>query len=401
MSEIAAVNADRRVPVPVNEPVRSYAPGSPERTELKARLASMAKERVEIPLIIGGQEIRSGKKQQSVMPFQHKHVLADWHMAEPKHVQMAIKAALTARREWSSWPFEDRAAVLLKAAELLATTHRATVNAATMLGQAKTVFQSEIDAACELIDFWRFNVSYAQELYQEQPANSTGVWNSLEYRPLEGFVYAVSPFNFTAIGGNLSTAPALMGGVSIWKPASSAMLSAHYVMRVLMEAGLPPGVINFIPGSAGMITDTVLGSPDLAGIHFTGSTEVFQSMWKTVGANIAKYKSYPRLVGETGGKDFIVAHPSADPAAVAVAIVRGGFEYQGQKCSAASRIDVPQSLWKEVRDRAIAMMREIKMGDVRDFRNFMSAVIDKRAFDKISGYIADAKKKAKVLHGGG
>src|SRR5262245_11234525 len=396
MSEIAAWNAVRRVPAPINEPVKSYAPGSPERAELKARLASMANERVEIPLIIGGQEIRTGKTQQSVMPFKHKHVLADWHMAEPKHVQMAIKAALAARREWSSWEFEDRAAVLLRAAELLSTSWRATLNAATMLGQAKTVFQAEIDSACELIDFWRFNVSYAEELYREQPINSTGVWNSLEYRPLEGFVYAVSPFNFTAIGGNLSTAPALMGGVSIWKPASSAMLSAYYVMRVLEAAGMPPGVINFLPGSAGMITDALLASPDLAGIHFTGSTEVFQSMWKTVGTNIDKYKNYPRLVGETGGKDFIVAHPSADATALAVAIVRGGFEYQGQKCSAASRIYVPQSLWKEVKDRALAMMADIKMGDVRDFRNFMSAVIDKKAFDKISSYVSEAKKSAKI-----
>jgi 1-pyrroline-5-carboxylate dehydrogenase len=360
----------------------------------------MAKERVEIPLIIGGKEVRTGKTQQSVMPFEHKHVLADYHLAEPKHIKQAIAAALEARREWSMWPLEDRAAVLLKAAELLATSWRATVNASTMLGQAKTVFQSEIDAACELIDFWRFNVSYAQDLYSEQPANSPGVWNQLEYRPLEGFVYAVSPFNFTAIGGNLSTAPALMGGVSIWKPASSAMLSAHYVMRVLMEAGLPPGVVNFIPGSAGMITDALLASPDLAGIHFTGSTEVFQSMWKTVGANIANYKSYPRLVGETGGKDFIVAHPSADAAAVAVAIVRGGFEYQGQKCSAASRIYIPQSLWKSVRDQVVAMMKDIKMGDPRDFRNFMSAVIDKKAFDKISEYLGAAKKGAKIIQGG-
>jgi 1-pyrroline-5-carboxylate dehydrogenase len=334
------------------------------------------------------------------MPFKHKHVLAEWHAAEPKHIQMAIKAAMTARREWSSWPFADRAAVLLKAAELLATTWRTTINSATMLGQAKTVFQSEIDAACELIDFWRFNVQYAEELYREQPLSGPGVWNHLEYRPLEGFVYAVSPFNFTAIGGNLSTAPVLMGGVSIWKPASSAMLSAYYVMRCLEAAGMPPGVINFVPGSASMITDTLLASPDLAGIHFTGSTEVFQSMWKTVGTNIAKYRSYPRLVGETGGKDFIVAHPSADVDALAVAIVRGGFEYQGQKCSAASRIYVPQSLWGGVRDRVIAMMKEIKMGDPRDFRNFMSAVIDKKAFDKITGYIADAKKSAKILQGG-
>jgi 1-pyrroline-5-carboxylate dehydrogenase len=401
MSDIAVLNAARRVPSPVNEPIRSYAPGSPERAELKARLASMANEHVDIPLIIGGKEIRTGKTQQSVMPFKHKHVLANYHMAEPKHIQMAIKAAMAARREWSGWSFEDRAAVLLKAAELLATSQRATVNAATMLGQAKTAFQTEIDAACELIDFWRFNVSYAQELYHEQPISSAGVWNQLEYRPLEGFVYAVSPFNFTAIGGNLSTAPVLMGGVSIWKPASSAMLSAYYVMRVLEAAGMPPGVINFLPGSAGMITDGLLASPDLAGIHFTGSTEVFQHMWKTVGANISTYKSYPRLVGETGGKDFIVAHPSADATALAVAIVRGGFEYQGQKCSAASRVYVPQSLWNSVRDQVIAMMKTIKMGDVRDFRNSMSAVIDKKAFDKISGYIGEAKKSAKILQGGG
>ena len=401
MSDVASFGAVRRVPTAVNEPIKPYAPGSPERAELKARLASMATECVEIPLIIGGKEIRTGTTGRSVMPFKHSHVLAEYHMASPKHVQQAIDAALCARREWSAWPLEDRAAVLLKAAELLATTWRATVNAATMLGQAKTVFQSEIDAACELIDFWRFNVEYAQQIYREQPIDSPGVWNALEYRALEGFVYAVSPFNFTAIGGNLSSAPALMGNTVVWKPASSAMLSAYYVMRVFEAAGMPPGVINFVPGSAGPITDTLLASRDLAGIHFTGSTEVFQSMWKTVGANIATYRSYPRLVGETGGKDFIVVHPSADPQEVAVAIVRGGFEYQGQKCSAASRVYVPQSLWNDVRDRAVAMMREIKMGDPRDFRNFMSAVIDKRAFEKIGGYVDDARKNAKIIQGGG
>ena len=401
MPQVAAVNAVRRVPRAVNEPVRSYAPKSPERAELKARLESMSKEQIEIPIIIGGKEIRTGKTAKTVMPFAHRHVLAEWHMAEPDHVKQAMCAALEARREWSAWPWEDRAAILLRAAELLATSWRATVNAATMLGQGKTVFQAEIDSACELIDFLRFNCQYAQELYSEQPESSAGVWNQLEYRALEGFVYAVSPFNFTAIGGNLSTSAALMGNTVIWKPASSAMLSAYYVMRLFEAAGMPPGVINFLPGSPGPITDAVLASRDLAGIHFTGSTEVFQSMWKTVGQNIASYKAYPRLVGETGGKDFIVAHASADPQEVAVAIVRGGFEYQGQKCSAASRAYIPKSIWPEVRDRAVAMMKTIKMGDPRDFSNFMSAVIDKRAFDKISGYVADAKSNARIVHGGG
>jgi len=398
---IASLSAVRRVPAAVNEPVKSYAPGSPERAELKARLISMATERVDIPIIIGGKEIRTGKTGRSVMPFDHGHVLADYHLASPEHVQQAIDAALAARKEWANWPWEDRAAVILKAAELLTTTWKSTLNAATMLGQAKTVYQAEIDAACELIDFWRFNAQYAQDIYSDQPANSPGMWNQLEYRGLEGFIYAVSPFNFTAIGGNLSSAPALMGNTVVWKPASTAMLSGYYIMKIFEAAGMPPGVINFVPGHAADVSNVVLHSPDLAGIHFTGSTAVFQSMWKTVGENIANYKTYPRLVGETGGKDFIIAHPSADPAAIAVAIVRGGFEYQGQKCSAASRVYVPQSLWSEVRDRTIAMMREIKMGDPRDFRNFMSAVIDKKAFDRIAGYIGDAKKGAKVLQGGG
>jgi 1-pyrroline-5-carboxylate dehydrogenase len=401
VAEIAALNAVSHIPPAVNEPVRSYAPGSPEREQLKARLASMAGERIEIPLVIGGKDVHTGQKGQAVMPFAHAHVLADYHMATPEHVQQAIDAALCAAREWSAWPLEDRAAVFLRAAELLATSWRPAINAATMLGQAKTVFQSEIDAACELIDFLRFNAQFAQQIHQDQPIQSTGVWNRLEYRPLEGFVYAVSPFNFTAIGGNLSSAPVLMGNTVIWKPASSAMLSAYYIMRVFEAAGLPPGVINFVPGSAGPITDALLASPHLAGIHFTGSTPVFQSMWKTVGASISRYRTYPRLVGETGGKDFIVAHPSADPQELSVAMVRGGFEYQGQKCSAASRVYVPRSLWDEVRDRTIAMMRDIRMGDVRDFRNFMSAVIDRNAFTKISGYLDDAKANAKVLQGGG
>jgi 1-pyrroline-5-carboxylate dehydrogenase len=396
----AAFAGVRRVPEPVNDPNRSYAPGSPERAELKARLKAMAAERIEIPLVIGGREIRTGRKAQAVMPHDHSHVLADYHLADAEHVQQAIAASAAARREWASWPWEDRAAVILRAAELLATSSRATIVAATMLGQSKTVFQAEIDAASEMIDFWRFNTYFAQELYNEQPVSSPGMWNQMEYRALEGFVYAISPFNFTAIGGNLTTAPALMGNTIVWKPAATAMLSGYYTLRVLEEAGLPPGVINLVPGDSVQITRILLDSPDLAGVHFTGSTAVFNSIWKTVGENVGKYRGYPRLVGETGGKDFIVAHPSADPAAVAVAIARGGFEYQGQKCSAASRVYVPESLWTEVRDRTVGMMQEIKVGDVRDFRNFVSAVIDQKAFTKISGYLDDAKTNARVLQGG-
>jgi 1-pyrroline-5-carboxylate dehydrogenase len=398
--QLAAVTGVRRVPTPVNEPIKGYAPGSPERADLKARLEAMANEQLDIPIIIGGREIRTGDTSRAVMPHNHKHVLADWHRGGSKHARMAVEAAQKARHEWANWAWEDRAAVFLKAAELLATRYRSTINAATMLGQSKTVFQSEIDAACELTDFWRFNAAFAQELYSEQPVNSPGMWNQMDYRALEGFVYAVSPFNFTAIGGNLSGAPALMGNTVVWKPASTAIVSSYYVMRVLEEAGLPPGVINFLPGDAGEISDVCLGHQDLAGVHFTGSTGVFNSMWKTIGANMSRYKSYPRIVGETGGKDFIVAHPSANAKAVAVAIARGGFEYQGQKCSAASRVYIPKSLWKQVRDEAVAMMEDIKQGDVRDFRNFVSAVIDKRAFDKISEYIEHAKKNAKIVAGG-
>jgi len=360
----------------------------------------MASERVEIPMIIGGKEFRTGELGHSVMPHAHAHVLADYHKAKAEHVRLAVDTAVKAQREWSQWSWEDRAAVFLRAAELLSTTWRDTINAATMLGQSKTAFQSEIDAACELIDFWRMNALYAQEIYADQPMSSAGVWNMLDYRALEGFVYAISPFNFTAIGGNLAGAPALMGNGVVWKPAATAMLSGYYVMRLLEEAGLPPGVINFVPGDPVMISEHVLTHRDLAGVHFTGSTGVFNSMWKTIGANMGSYKSYPRIVGETGGKDFIVAHPSADPAAVAVAIARGGFEYQGQKCSAASRAYIPRSMWNEVRDRTVAMMSEIRMGDVRDFRNFMGAVIDKKAFDRISEYLADAKQNARVIAGG-
>ena len=389
-----------RVPTPVNEPNLSYLPGSPERAALKERLKAMAGERIDIPVVIGGREIRTGRTHETIMPHDHKHVLADWHAAGAEHVREAITAATRAARDWASWRWEDRAAVFLRAAELLTTTWRQTLNAATMLGQSKTVFQAEIDSASELIDFLRFNAFFAQELYAEQPISSHSVQNRLDYRPLEGFVYAVTPFNFTAIGGNLPTAPALMGNTVIWKPASSAMLSGHHILRLLERAGLPPGVINFVPGDAVQITDILLDSPDLAGIHFTGSTAVFNSMWKKVGENAGRYRGYPRIVGETGGKDFIVAHPSADPQEVAVAIARGGFEYQGQKCSAASRVYIPQSLWPEVRDRVVGMMRDMKMGDVTDFRTFIGAVIDRKAFDKISSYLDDARKNAKIVQGG-
>ena len=397
---LAGFSGTRRVPPPLNEPIKSYAPGSPERAALKARLKEISTERVDIPMIIGGEEIRTGDLAHAVMPHAHKRVLADYHKATPQHVERAIAAARAARAEWSNWAWEDRAAVFLKAAELLATTWRATLNAATMLGQSKTAFQAEIDAACELIDFWRFNPAYAQELYDEQPLSNNTMWNQLDYRSLEGFVYAVTPFNFTSIAGNLPTAPALMGNTVIWKPASTAMLSAYYIMRLLEAAGLPPGVINLVPGDAAAVSNVLLSHRELAGVHFTGSTGVFNSMWKTIGANMSNYATYPRIVGETGGKDFIVAHPSADPQALAVAIARGGFEYQGQKCSAVSRVYIPRSIWNDVRDRTVAMMDDMRMGDVTDFRNFVGAVIDEKAFRKIGDYIADAKQNAKIVRGG-
>ena len=394
-------NGHRRIPPPVNDPVKSYAPGSPERASIKKRLSCMAAETTDIPLIIGGKAVTTGSTAKSVMPHDHAHVLGHYHKASDAHVQQAIAAAQDAHDEWSSWSFDDRASVILKAAELLTTTWRDTINAATMLGQSKTVFQAEIDAAAEIVDFWRFNVHYGQELLDEQPVSDHSMWNQLEYRALEGFVYAVTPFNFTSIAANLPTAPALMGNTVVWKPASSAMFAAHYLMKLYEAAGMPPGVINMVAGDAGMISKALLSHRDLAGVHFTGSTEVFNDMWKTIGASMGSYRSYPRIVGETGGKDFILAHPSADPAALATAIVRGGFEFQGQKCSAASRVYVPRSLWNEVRDRSIAMMADIKVGDIRDFRNFMGAVIDKRAFDKIASYIEHAKKNATIIAGGG
>jgi 1-pyrroline-5-carboxylate dehydrogenase len=394
-------NGHRRVPPPVNDPVKSYAPGSPERASIKARLSCMAGEVVDIPLIIGGKAVTTGSTANAVMPHDHAHVLGHYHKASEAHVQQAIAAAQAAHDEWASWSFDDRAAIMLNAAELLTTTWRDTINGATMLGQSKTVFQAEIDSGAEIVDFWRFNVHYGQELLDEQPVSDHTMWNQLEYRALEGFVYAVTPFNFTSIAANLPTAPALMGNTVVWKPASSAMFAAHYLMKLYEAAGMPPGVINMVAGDAGMISKALLSHRDLAGVHFTGSTEVFNDMWKTIGASMGSYRSYPRIVGETGGKDFILAHPSADPAALATAIVRGGFEFQGQKCSAASRVYVPRSLWNEVRDRSIAMMADIKMGDIRDFRHFMGAVIDKRAFDKISGYIDHARKNATIIAGGG
>ena len=397
---LPAFNGTRRVPPPVNEPVKTYAPGSPERGTLKERLRRMAGERIEIPLVIGGRNVRGESRDIVAMPHDHHHILADWHKASSGHAQDAVDAAREAAREWGSWPWEDRAAVFLKAAELLTTRWRDTVNASTMLGQSKTAHQAEIDSAAELIDFWRFNPAYAQELYTEQPLSSGAMWNQLDLRPLEGFVYAITPFNFTSIAGNLPTAPALMGNTVVWKPASTAVLSAHYLLSLLSEAGLPPGVINLVPGDPGPISEVLLNHRDLAGIHFTGSTEVFNGIWSTVGQNIRRYRTYPRLVGETGGKDFILAHASADVAALAVAIVRGGFEFQGQKCSAASRVFIPASIWPELRDRVAALMGALKMGDVTDFRNFVGAVIDRRAFARISGYIAAAKQAGDRIIGG-
>jgi 1-pyrroline-5-carboxylate dehydrogenase len=391
------------VPAPRNEPVFDYRPGSREREELKRELDRQAGQRIEIPVVVGGREIRTGDMADAVMPHDHGHVLGTYHRAGEEEVRAAIKASLEARREWSSWRWEDRIAVFLRAAELLSTSWRARLNAATMLGQSKTAHQAEIDSACELIDFWRFNAQFAERIYAEQPNSAAGVWNRMDHRALEGFVYAITPFNFTAIAANLPTAPAMMGNVAIWKPSDKAIFSGYHVFKLLEEAGLPPGVINFVPGDARRITEILLGDRHLAGIHYTGSTAVFQSIWRQVGERIATYRGYPRLVGETGGKDFIVAHPSADPTEVAVALVRGGYEYQGQKCSAASRVFIPKSLWPEIRDRSVAMLENVRLGDPRDFSNFMGAVIDREAFDKITGYIEHARAAdgVEIISGGG
>ena len=390
-----------RPPPPINEPVRSYAPGTPERESLKKRLDEMRNERIEIPCIIGGKDVKTGTLRQAVMPHDKDHVLADVHQCSADQVGQAIEASADAWNDWHRLPWEERAAVFLRAAELLAGPWRDTLNAATMLGQSKTAHQAEIDAACELTDFWRFNPYFMARMYEEQPFSSPGVWNRMEYRPLEGFVFAITPFNFTAIGGNLPTAPALVGDTVVWKPAATAALSAYYTMRLLQEAGLPDGVVNLVYGPAAEIANTALKSEHLAGVHFTGSTEVFQGIWKTIGDNVARYRGYPRIVGETGGKDFILAHPTADVEELAAAIVRGSFEYQGQKCSAASRVYAPANLWDELRERLVEQVRDIKMGDVSDFSNFMGAVIDEKALAKHREAIEEARSKAKVLVGGG
>ncbi|NOX17112.1 MAG: L-glutamate gamma-semialdehyde dehydrogenase [Chlorobi bacterium] len=395
-------NAYFKVPQPVNEPIKTYLPDSLEREQLKVNLELLQSKKIEVPLIIGGKEVKTGDMGEMRVPHNHSKILGTYHKASKEHVQMAIDAALEARKEWAEMPWEHRAAIFLKAADLLAGPWRATINAATMLGQSKVAHQAEIDSACELIDFWRFNSYYMAQLMGEQPYSPAGMWNRVEYRPLEGFVFAVTPFNFTSIAGNLPTAPALVGNVTLWKPASSAVYSAYYLMLLLKEAGVPDGVINFIPGSGGNVGNPVLESPDLAGIHFTGSTATFQRMWKTVGANITKMKYYPRIVGETGGKDFIFAHNTADVDALVVAAIRGAFEYQGQKCSAASRMYIPKSRFDEFKEKYVAEVEKIGMGDVEDFRNFMSAVIDKAAFESIREYIDYAKESsdAEIITGG-
>ncbi|MBT8487558.1 MAG: L-glutamate gamma-semialdehyde dehydrogenase [Gemmatimonadetes bacterium] len=389
-------------PNPVNERVLSYAPGTPERAALKAELESQAETVVDIPLMIGGEEVRTGDTVPVVMPHDHGHVLGHFHQAGAEEVQRAIDAANEAHREWSRMPWQARAAVFLRAADLIAGPWRAKLNAATMLGQSKTAYQAEIDAACETIDFFRFGAHFAEQIYSMQPISDPGIWNRAQYRALEGFVYAVSPFNFTAIGANLPGSPALMGNTSVWKPSPSAMLSNHYLMKIFEEAGLPPGVINFVAGDPVAITEKVFSQPTFAGVHFTGSTTVFRGFWKQIGANIETYRSYPRIVGETGGKDFVIAHPTADVAALKTALVRGAFEYQGQKCSAASRAYVPKSLWAQLEQPLVDETESLTMGDPRDFSNFVSAVIHERAFEKIRSYIegAEASDDAEVIAGG-
>ncbi len=390
------------VPLPQNEPVLNYAPESPEKIGIKSAIETLKSQQVEIPIIIGGKEIKTGDIGTCHCPHDHKHVLGKYHKAGEKEVAMAIESALDARKKWAAMPHEARASIFIKAAELLSKPWRFILNAATMLNASKTVYQAEIDSACELIDFLRINPFYMEKIYEQQPRSSTGCWNYVEQRPLEGFIFAVTPFNFASIAGNLPTAPAMMGNVVLWKPASSTVYIAWYIMKLLQEAGLPDGVINFIPGSGSTVGDPVLSSPDLSGIHFTGSTATFRSMWQTTGHGVKKYKMWPRIVGETGGKDFIFAHSSANVKALTAAMIRGAFEYQGQKCSAASRAYIPESLWPELEEGLLKMVREIKMGSPEDFTNFMCAVIDENAFDTITGYIEHAKThpEFKIIAGG-
>jgi 1-pyrroline-5-carboxylate dehydrogenase len=391
------------VPPAVNEPVKSYAPGTPEREEALATYKEMFNQKMDIPLYIGDQQIKTGKTRNMHPPHDHKHDLGVFHLAEKSHIETAIEEALKAREKWAKLPWEQRAAVFLKAADLIAGPYRQRLNAATMIGQSKNIYQAEIDSACEIIDFLRFNVEYMTQIYDEQPESDEKAWNRVEYRPLEGFVYAITPFNFTAIAGNLPSSAALMGNVVVWKPSSTQMFSAQVLMEVFQEAGVPDGVINMVMGDPAMITDTVLKSPDFAGVHFTGSTGVFQNIWAEIGKNINNYKTYPRIVGETGGKDFIVAHPSANPKEVSTAISRGAFEFQGQKCSAASRCYIPNSMWNEVKSYVEEDLKSFKMGSPEDMSNFITAVIDEKAFDKLASYIDQAKQDedAEVILGGG
>jgi len=387
---------------PVNEPVLGYLPGSAERAALKAELIRLREETIDIPLIIGGQEIHSGETGECRIPHHHRHLLGTYQRAGDSHTHLAIDAAAHAAPGWAQTRWEDRLAVFQKAAELISGPYRMQLNAATILGQGKGVFQAEIDAACELADFLRFNAHFAAQIYRQQPFSVPGERNQLEYRPLEGFVLAISPFNFTAIAGNLAAAPAMLGNTVIWKPASSAVYSAHLLMQIFQEAGLPDGVLNFLPGSGRAIAATALADPALAGVHFTGSTTVFQSIWQTIGRHITRYRNYPRIVGETGGKDFVILHPSADQRAAVTALIRGAYEYQGQKCSAASRAYIPQSLWESVRSDLTGAIQDIKMGSPEDFSTFVNAVIDQAAFDKITGILNDVKSHpdARILAGG-
>lgn len=395
-------NAIFRFPNPGNEPVKAYAPGSAEKAELKKALTQVSSEEWDIPLIIGGKEVRTGNTGKVVMPHDHGHVLATYHKAGEKEVQMAIDAAMKAHREWSELPWVERASVMLRVAELFATKYRYLLNASVMLGQSKSPYQAEIDAPCELIDFLRYSAFYAGQIYADQPYSDKGILNRMEYRALEGFVFSLSPFNFTSIASNLNMGPAMMGNVAVWKPSTTAIHSNYLLMKVFQEAGLPDGVVNFIPGQGSVIGKVITASPDLGGFHFTGSTATFNTLWRQMGNNLETYKSYPKIVGETGGKNFIFVHPSSPTTEVATAIVRGAFEYQGQKCSATSRAYLPKSLWGEIKEQLAEMLKEIKMGDPRDFTNFFNAVIDEASFDNIKGYIdhANAAADAEVIFGG-